>query len=369
MPSGHVDVGALRAQLPVLDRVAYLNAGSVGPLPRAAAAAASAEVERQLAEGRGGADHFRHAVALADRLRARAATLLGADPWEVALTGATTDGVNAVLAGLDIRPGDEVVTSDEEHPGLLAPLALARRRRSIDLRVAPFGAVAEAVGPRTRLVACSHVSWISGRVADTEALAACGAPVLLDGAQALGAIPVDVHSLGCEYYAASGQKWLCGPIGSGYLYVGEQAIEGLSPAAPGYGSLSDPSRPLDLPLRDGAGRFDGGLPPSHHAAWALAALDVLEGAGLGPVQDRAAQLSGRLADLLAERGLRVAARDATTLVSWEASDPAAEAARLLDAGMLIRDLPGTPYVRASVGGWTSDEELERLAAAAATSKP
>lgn len=377
-----MDVAALRAQFPVVERLAYLNAGSVGPLPRAAVEAADADLRLQLEQGRGSKAHVDHAHGLADRLRARVAGLLGCDPWEVALTGATTDGVNAVLAGLDLRPGDEIVTSDEEHPGLLAPLGLARARRGIEVRIVPFGEVAAAVGPRTRLVACSHVSWLGGRVADTAALAACPAPVLLDGAQGLGAVPVDVRKLGCDYYAASGQKWLCGPIGSGYLYVREELIEDLSPAWPGYGTLSDPLRAIDLPYVQGAARFDGGFPPSHQTAWALAALDVLAGrapedggpegarrerVALDELTGRAATLAARLAEALAARGLTVAERGRSTLVSWEAPDPKVEAARLLAAGFLVRDLPGTPYVRASVGGWTSEEELERLVDAAATS--
>ncbi len=362
-----MDVSSLRAQFPVLERIAYLNAGSVGPAPRAAIEAAEADLRLQLEHGRGGRAHFEHAVALADRLRSRAARLLSCDPWEVALTGATTGGVNAVLAGLELGPGDEILTSDEEHPGLLAPLGMARARRGIDVRTVPFAEIADAVGPRTRLVACSHVSWITGRVADTEALAAGAAPVLLDGAQGLGALPVDVRALGCEYYAASGQKWLCGPIGSGYLYVREDLIETLSPAWPAYGTLSDPLRALELPLVPGAARFDGGFPPSHQTAWALAALEVLEQAGIAALQERAGALAARLAEGLAARGIAVAGRGPSTLVSWEARDPAAESARLLDTGFLVRDLPGTPYVRASVGGWTSEEEVERLVEAAATS--
>ena len=361
-----MDVAALRAQLPVLERLAYLNAGSVGPVARAAVEAADADLRLQLEQGRGSRAYFDHARGLADRLRVRVAGLLGCDPWEVALTGATTDGVNAVLAGLDLAPGDEIVTRDEEHPGLLAPLGLARARRGVEVRMVPFAELAGAVGPRTRLVACSHVSWLGGRMADTAALAACGAPVLLDGAQGLGAVPVDVRALDCDYYAASGQKWLCGPIGSGYLYVREKLIDALSPAWPGYGTLSDPLRAIDLPYVPGAARFDGGFPPSHQTAWALAALDVLESAGLDELMGRAATLAARLAELLTARGLTVAERGRSTLVSWEAADPKAESAKLLEAGFLVRDLPGTPYVRASVGGWTSEDELERLADVVAT---
>lgn len=358
----------LRSQFPVLERIAYLNAGSVGPVPRTAVEAAEAELRDGLENGRGGKPQFERATEMADRLRARIAGLMGCDPWEVALTGATTDGVNAVLGGLDLAAGDEVLTSDEEHPGVLAPLGLARRRRGIEVRIARFEELAHEVGPRTRLVACSHVSWLTGRVADTAALAGCGAPVLLDGAQGLGAVGTDVGELGCDYYAASGQKWLCGPIGTGYLYVREERVEDLSPTAAGYLTVTDPLRALELPLREGAARFDGGFPPPPTTAWALAALDILEEGGFDSLQERAVGLAAGLAADLADRGLTVAPRGRSTLVSWEAADNEAESERLLAEGFLVRHLPGTPYVRASVGGWTSEDELERLAAAVSPSR-
>ena len=339
----------LRAAFPVLKRLAYLNTGSVGPIPRAAAKAAQAELRTTLDEGRGGAAQFERTEQLVGELRGRVAGLFGCWPQEVALTGATTDGVNSVLWGLDLRDGDEVLTSDEEHPGLLAPLAALRERRGVRVRVVPFAELPGEVTSATRLIACSHVSWHTGRVMDTAPLAASGALLLLDGAQGLGAMPVDVRELGCDYYAASGQKWLCGPIGSGYLYVRGERIDGLAPAAPGYQTLSDTTRPLDLQLKEGAARFDGGLPPSHHSAWALASLEVLAKAGTDEVLERGPASAERLAGLLAERGFKVAPRGRSTLVSWEAADNQAEARRLLDEGLLVRHLPGTSYVRASVG--------------------
>ena len=351
----------IRSHFPVLERTTYLNAGSVGPVPREAVEAARAELDDQLEQGRGAKASFEHMMELGDHLRARIAALLDREPAEVALTGATTDGVNTVLGGLDLQPGDQILTTDEEHPGLLAPLGLARRRRGVEVRVVPFDEVADHVGPETRLVACSHVSWINGKVVDVAALADAGAPVLLDGAQGIGAVPVHPAELGCDYYAASGQKWLCGPVGSGYLWVRGDRIDELSPTAPGYGSLADPLEALDLGLRDGAARYDTGLPPSHHSAWALAALDVLEGPGLDAVHERAAALAERLADALAAAGHTVAPRGGSTLVSWEASDPEATVQRLAGEGIGIRNLPGTPYVRASVGAWCTEAELDRLA--------
>lgn len=357
---------ALRSEFPVFERVSYLNTGSVGPTPSLAGEAAIEELRVQTGGGRVGVAQFERQLELARNLRDRAAELFGAGPEEVALTGATTDGVNAVIGGLELGPGDEVLTTDEEHPGLLAPLAVARERRGISVRIVPFAEIAGEAGPSTRLIACSHVSWHTGRVVDTEGLAAAGPPVLLDGAQGLGAVAVDVRSLGCDFYAASGQKWLCGPTGSGYLYVRADRVDGLSPIAPGYQSLADPQRALELALREGAGRFDAGFPTSHHAAWALASMDVLATPGWDYVLSRGPELAGRLAGDLAGRGLSVASRGPSTLVSWEAADPKAECERLAGEGFVLRNLPGTPYVRASVGAWSSEEELDRLAATSAS---
>lgn len=356
------DPAALRAEFPVLERVSYLNAGSNGPVPRRAADAARDWVVRQANEGRGGAAFFKGVMEGAQQLRARVASVAGCETAELALTGSTTDGVNAVLSALDLGPGDEVLTSDEEHPGVLAPLNGLRARRGVSIQVAPFESIAREVGPDTRLVAVSHVSWHTGRVVDHSALAAAGVPVLLDGAQSLGAVPVDVHDLGCDFYAAAGQKWMCGPVGLGYLYVRAERVAELTPPWPWFGSLADPTRPLDGPFHDEARRLDMAIVPPDQVHWALAALDVLEEQGLAEGQGRALSLAARLAEMLAERGLTVAPRGDSTLVSWEVEDPPAESERLLGEGIVVRHLPGTPYVRASVGAWTTAEEIERLAA-------
>lgn len=353
----------LRAEFPILERLAYLNAGSNGPVPARGVEAAAAALRTQLHEGRGGAAFFEAVTDTGDELRRRVAGLLACSPGELALTASTTDGVNAALIALDLGEGDEVLTSDEEHPGLLAPLAVARERRGVRVRVAPFAQLADAIGAETRLVACSHVSWVNGQVVDAPALAAANAPVLLDGAQGLGAVPVAVAELGCDFYAATGQKWLCGPNGLGYLYVRGELLPGLLPAWPGYMSLENPQHPLGLELREEARRFDMAAPAPHQYAWALAALDVLEAPGLDRVQAAAAEAAERLAAELAERGLALAPRGRSTLVSWEDPDPPAAAERLLERRIAVRHLPETPYVRASVGGWTSEGDLERLLAA------
>lgn len=356
------DPAAFRAEFPVLERLSYLNAGTEGPVPRRAAEAVRERVELETVQGRCGQKYFEGTMALRDRLRTRYAQILGCDPSELALTGSTTDGVNTVIAGLDLRPGDEVLTTDEEHPGLLAPLGRARRRCGIRVRAVPFDEIAGEVSPRTRLIACSHVSWVRGQLAQAKELAASGVPVLLDAAQAIGAIPVDVRDLGCDYYAASGQKWLCGPEGSGCLYVKHDRLDELLIPWPGYSSVAPQTQPLDLEPADGAPRLDLGFPPGMRSAWCLASLDVFAGAGWDWVHERAASLAAALAERLTELGLEVLPRGRSTLVSWRTdADPRAEVERLAAERFVVRTIPAFGVIRASVGAWSSEEELEALA--------
>jgi selenocysteine lyase/cysteine desulfurase len=357
-----VNVLELRAEFPVLERVAYLNSGTNGPVTARAVEAARAELERESAEGRAGMPHFERIVELGEGLRRGVAGLFGCEADEVALTRSTTDGMNAALTALELGPGDEVLTSDEEHPGLLAPLAAHQARRGFELRSAPFAELANAVGPRTKLVACSHVSWVNGQVVDTAALAAVDALVLLDGAQGLGAVPTPMRELGCDFYGAAGQKWLCGPDGSGFLYVRGDLCAELPVPWPSYMTLADPASPLESEPQPGARRFDLGFSAPLYA-WSLSALETLAAAGWDAVQARGPDLATRLADELADRGAEVAPRGRSTLVSWRSVDPEAESARLGDAGVLVRHIPGRGLVRASVGAWSSEEDLERLLAA------
>jgi selenocysteine lyase/cysteine desulfurase len=356
------DPAGFREQFPVFERLAYLNAGTEGPVPRRASEASHRRIDLEMTDGRCGKPYFEGLKELAAQVRAGYAGVLGCDISELALTGSTTDGVNTVVAGLQLGQGDEVLTTDEEHPGLLAPLGRARRRFGVSVRVVPFAEIGGEVRPSTKLVACSHVSWVSGRVMDTQALGASGVPVLLDAAQAIGAIGVDVRALGCDFYAASGQKWMCGPEGSGCLYVRGERLDDLTIPWPGFGSLADPHRPLEFEPAEGAARLDHGFPSGLRSSWTLASLEVFAGAGWEWVHERAATLAASLADRLAERGLEVGPRGRSTLVSWKADDAEAEVARLADAGFIVRSIPAFGMVRASVGAWSSEEELERLVA-------
>ncbi len=263
-----------------------------------------------------------------------------------------------VLGALGLEEGTEIVTAEDEHPGLLGPLA-ALARRGVAVRAVPFAELPDAVGPHTGLVACSHVNWVSGEVRP-EALAALDVPVLLDGAQGVGAVPVDVAALGCAAYAGSGQKWLCGPDGLGMLWVSPGLRERMTVPGPGYTNLSRPGAGLDAePWPDGRALDSPSLPPENVAA-AVAAHAVLDEEGWPAVHARALELAEQLAAALRAGGREVAPRGPTTLVAFSSPDPEGEIARLVDHGVVVRPLPGRPLLRASVGAWNDGADLERL---------
>jgi L-cysteine/cystine lyase len=348
-----------RAAFPVLERLAHLNAGTFGPLARTTAEAVAAQAEDDLVRGRGGPGFRDRLFELRDAARAAIAGVLGVAPAHVALTYSTTSACNLVLAGLGLGPDDEVVTTDTEHFGLLGPLhasgahvRVAKTHERSPARA--LDAILAEVGPRTRLLALSHVSWQTGNVLPVhEAKEATGLPVLVDGAQSAGAIQVNVGAL--DFYTVSGQKWLCGPDATGGLYVADP--ERLRVALPTY--LSQESYGPDGAFRPRAGalRFDSGTIPLPALAGLVAAL----GSAPGWRYQRARDTAERARARLAERYEVVTAPGQATLVSFRPDVGAAAAAGVLyERGVLVRDLPGTGLLRASIGYWTSDDDVERL---------
>jgi L-cysteine/cystine lyase len=343
-----------RAQFPVLERFAYLQAGSVGPLARTTFDAIHAEEETSLREGRGSRARFDCILADREELRAAVAGLVGATPEQVALTASTTDGCNIVLAGLDLDEGDEVITTTDEHFGLLGPLHMSRAKVVV-VDPEPDRIVA-AMTPRTRLVALSHVLWTTGQVLPVHELkAATGVPILVDGAQSVGVMPVDAGEL--DYYTVSGQKWLCGPEGTGALVVAEP--EALRIGRPSYLSQESYERDGSFVPKPGAARFDPNLTPNALTVGLRTAIESIP-----PwAYDHAAAMAERFRERLADAGLDVVVpSERATLVSWRVpvEESAGIVSTLAEAGVIVRDLPGRGLVRASVGWWTNEDDFVRL---------
>jgi L-cysteine/cystine lyase len=359
-----VDLSAVRAGLPVLERFAYLNAGTNGPLPRRSAEAMARELDRDLHEGRSSKAYFENMLRGREDLREALARVVGTASENIALASSTTEGCNVVFTGLGLGPGDEVVSTDSEHPGLFGGLrASGADLRVVELRDRPAAEALEAleaaISAKTRLLALSHVSWLTGAVFPVGELARLGVPLLVDGAQAAGAIPVAVEEIDCDFYTLSAQKWLLGPDVTGALYVRPDRVEELRMTFPSYGSWDwDAEEPYTA--RGGAARFDPGWIPSASIAGLLESLAFAEEAGEARF-GQARTAAARCRALLAERFDVVTEPDQATLVTWKTQGESAEVvARLAEAGVVVRDLPGLGWLRASCGFWTSDEDLDRL---------
>jgi selenocysteine lyase/cysteine desulfurase len=222
----------------------YLNTGSLGPTPQAVLDRVMA-VWRTLEENPVVNGYNEGAgLAAAEAARAQVAALIGSATDNLLITGGTTRAMNVVAGSVRLARGEAVLTTDQEHHGGGAGWAWRARRDGVRIDRVPVppeendGAaivarIAAAIRPETRVISVSHVLFSTGlRMPVTEICALArsrGLLSVIDGAQAVGAIPVDVGAIGCHAYAASGHKWLMGPKGTGLLYVSPDAAGRIEP--------------------------------------------------------------------------------------------------------------------------------------------
>ena len=246
----------------------YLQTGSLGPTPRPVMERTIATwKELELNPSFYGYGAHEHAM---DDVRASAARFLGCKTEELVLTRCTTDGMNTVAQGLTFAAGDRVLTTDQEHPGGRHCWDYVARRFGVAIDVVPIppgendaqaivDRFTKAITPRTRALSFSHLLSSTGLrmpVAQLSALARShGCIAVVDGAQAVGGIPVDVKALGCHVYATSGHKWLLGPKGTGLLYLSEELGDRVDivSVAPGHAAYGDGTGVTSLPSVLGLG--------------------------------------------------------------------------------------------------------------------
>ncbi len=375
-------VAALRLALPATSAGIYLNAGTCGPLPVETAAAMAELADWELRLGRASPDTYYDVLQRMEEARASIAAIITADTRDIALTHAVSEALNVAVWGIDWRPGDRAVTARQfEHAGGLSALYTVRDRLGIELDLVDVGYGADrdqvlaaldvAIRPGTRLVSLSHVSHATGAVLPIAEIAelahARGALLAVDGAQAVGAIPVDVVALGADLYAIAGQKWLLGPEGTGALYVAQTALEQIRMTYASFWSfeqqdLAGSARPW-LTAR----RFEGISGINHSLIVGLARscgwLSMF--VGIAWALERGAALARLTAQRLAATAgvtLITPPGAMASLITFRVAGWSAQAildelsARVFVIARVIEDLDA---VRFSVGWFNTQEELER----------
>ena len=365
-----------RHLFPITRERAYLNHAALGPLSTRSVEA----LERSVREQAHQADHASEGwKARREATRRKLAELIGAEPDEVAIVKNTPDALGLVAAGLRWRPGDRVVSADQEFPANIYPWRnLAERGVELHLVESrdggvPLESVVRAIDARTRLVALSWIEFSTGYRNDLATIArACrdrGALLAVDAIQGIGAMRLDVRALEIDFLGFSSHKWMLGPLGVGWFYCRRELLDRLDVVIVGQAGVDQGPSWLDYDrqLWPDARRFETGAPNALGLAGVEAALDLFAEVGMEQVERRIKALSDRLAAGLEERGYRLGVRrgpdDWSGIVTF-ASDrhrPEELHARLDRAGVSTSVREGR--VRASPHFYNTPEEIDALLAA------
>ena len=296
VPIRSFDVEAVRAEFPILTRevngkpLIYLDSGASAQKPKAVIDAMSGVMERSYANVHRGLHTLANETTDAyERARESVRRFINAPSVdEVVFTKSTTEGINLVASsyGLSLKAGDEIVLSQMEHHANIVPWHFLRERQGVVLRFVPvlddgrldMDAYRAMLGPKTRMVALTHMSNVLGTINPAkeiiEAAHAAGAPVLLDGAQGIVHTPVDVQALDVDFYVFSGHK-LYGPTGIGVLYGKAERLAALPPYQ-GGGEMIGTVTEEKITYADPPHRFEAGTPAIVEAVGLGAAVEWLE---------------------------------------------------------------------------------------------
>jgi kynureninase len=365
------DWKALRAEFPLLDRYIYLNACSLGPLPRRGQAAL-ARYARDWDE-KGTPVWFSDWLPLLERFRSRIGDLLRAPAGTTAIAPSVSVALTTLATGLPLPEGRNKVLIGEldfptiGHQWLSRPGYEVEFVPSRDGMTIPPSAFAERIDDRTALVATTHLFYTTGYLQDVRAIAdaahAAGALCLIDGYQTCGCVPLDVEAMGCDAFVGGCLKWLSGGPGNAFMYVRPDLIPHTRPQGTGWFATRDPfSFTLEeLVFADDARRLETGTwaIPSHYAG--LAGLELILEVGVANIQGRLRDLTDRILARCDAAGVRTFTPRERELrcgiVTLECEHPEEVEARLHADGVIVDSRPGR--IRLSPHWCVTEEELER----------
>ena len=247
---------ALRKHYLFQDDVIMMNNGTVGPMPKPVFNTLMKTFKVQVTNP---FDTYDYIPRKRDEVRRRLASFIGASPGEVVMTRNTTEGLNFIVNGLDMKEGDEAILSTMEHPGGTNPWSLKAARYGVKIVTVPIGlppksvdefvsGFEKAITPRTKIITISHTVFISGLISPLKELCAMaharGIPVLADSAHGIGMLDLNMKDLGVDFFATSPYKWLGAPCGIGVLYIKKDWHDKLWPtiASSGWDTHTDALR-------------------------------------------------------------------------------------------------------------------------------
>ncbi len=370
----------IREQMPAVLKNAYLNTGTFGPLPTPTIDAMDAHLHGELDDGRIIMSNYMRAGEIRTEAREEFAKFLGCAPENVALTRHTTDGMNIGINGINWQAGDEIVISDMEHPGGQGPVYNVARRYGVVVRTAKLGdgtgdvvgAYERLITPRTRVLLTSHLTWNTGTVLPLEDIVEMAhrhnVLVVADAAQSLGSLPLDVVGMGVDVYGGPGQKWLCGPEGTGATYVSDDALQQINQTVVGYSSVAswEHSGGHFTP-RHGADRFEvGGVFTPAILGNVTSLKFIRETAGQDWAYDRIKTLGQYCWNKLSEiDGVTMITpqNQMAGLVSFnlEGHEPPALCEKLAEQNIIIRYIGNPLCARVSTGFYNNEQDIDRLA--------
>jgi|HubBroStandDraft_1064217.scaffolds.fasta_scaffold04435_2 L-cysteine/cystine lyase len=373
-----LDTAAVYSELPAERVAGYFNTGTIGLLPLLTHKAMTENLDAQLGDSRVSNEGYLKSRERAASLRSVLGQIVGADATEIALTRSTTEGINIAAWAQDWPAGSVAVTTNFETEGTLAPLYQLHRRRGVEVRFADATsgdpetiaeAMAAAIRPGVKLVLFSHVAYSTGAILPvkeiTQLAHEAGAIVLLDAAQSVGAIPVDLHALGVDCCAFSGQKWLSGPEGTGGLFIRTEAMEQLAPTYLSDANRCRPEYPDSLVFPADASRYEqGSFSRTAICGLNASATWLVDELGLSEVHNRIRELREYCAQLVGQlSGVEMMAppdRLAGLVVfRFRGGDPSRFVQALWSHNLPIRSMPDNGALRFSTGFFNTTSEIER----------
>jgi len=370
-----MDVASIREDFPVTRNCIYLDNASLSPIPCQVVSAVSAQLNDRCQRGVNG---FWDWLSTMDATRALIASLINAQPEEIAFTQNTSEGINIVASTIDWHQGDNVITNDLEYfPNVYPWLNL--RRRGVEVRIArhregliEFDDLRRLVDERTRVLALSHVAWINGLRHDLSTIGAfCRSQNILfcvDAIQSVGALPVDVVAGNVDFLACGGHKWLLAPLGTGFLFCRKELIRQYAPPFVGWQSDDRPLSSQDYEFRDEfrpgdtARRFNHGNSNMAGVHGLHASLVYMTELGWDAIFARNRQLAALTIERLSGVGVKflspLAEQSRSSIVNFIPRDLNGMMQALKASDIVVSSRAGG--VRVSPAFYNTEVEIERL---------